>query len=253
MGARPCRCSIVPLPCSKKPPIFPTCHRPRAPCGCPPLGGGLCRRVQDAEEALHLAETAPGLEHVAAEASGSRASAFSASARWRRPSPLWKILCSAMNPGRGGKHRPPADGPGLGLPGHRQTCYGAPASTRKPWRNGSGKTTCTRRPCPEQPGCSVLHARRLRGRSRPWKKGWPAPARVGFRWQEALLLASLGDILSDLDEYESAHQTYTTAIRACTTGQLSIPGQLSFPGAGAPGALAGQIPGSPHHLQQVRR
>ncbi|MGA2489930.1 MAG: tetratricopeptide repeat protein [Anaerolineales bacterium] len=33
----------------------------------------------------------------------------------------------------------------------------------------------------------------------------------GFRWQEAMLLASLGDVLSDLDEYESAHQTYTTA------------------------------------------
>jgi ATP/maltotriose-dependent transcriptional regulator MalT/two-component SAPR family response regulator len=33
----------------------------------------------------------------------------------------------------------------------------------------------------------------------------------GFRWQEALMLASLGDVLSDLDDYESAHQTYTTA------------------------------------------
>ena len=37
-------------------------------------------------------------------------------------------------------------------------------------------------------------------------------ARQGnFRWQEALLMASLGDILCDLDEYESAQQTYTTA------------------------------------------
>lgn len=35
----------------------------------------------------------------------------------------------------------------------------------------------------------------------------------GFRSQEAILLASLGDILSDLDEYESAHQTYTAAFR----------------------------------------
>ena len=34
----------------------------------------------------------------------------------------------------------------------------------------------------------------------------------GFRWQEAMQLASLGDILSDLDEFESAHQTYATAI-----------------------------------------
>jgi len=33
----------------------------------------------------------------------------------------------------------------------------------------------------------------------------------GYRWQEAMQLASLGDVLSDLDEYESAHQTYTTA------------------------------------------
>jgi LuxR family maltose regulon positive regulatory protein len=33
----------------------------------------------------------------------------------------------------------------------------------------------------------------------------------GFRWQEAMQLASLGDILSDLDEYESALQTYANA------------------------------------------
>ncbi len=32
-----------------------------------------------------------------------------------------------------------------------------------------------------------------------------------YRPQEALLMASLGDILSDLDEFESARQTYTTA------------------------------------------
>lgn len=37
-------------------------------------------------------------------------------------------------------------------------------------------------------------------------------ARQGnLRWQEALLMASLGDILCDLDEYDSAHQTYTLA------------------------------------------
>ena len=35
----------------------------------------------------------------------------------------------------------------------------------------------------------------------------------GFHWQEALLLASLGDVLSDIDEYESAHQIYATALR----------------------------------------
>jgi LuxR family transcriptional regulator, maltose regulon positive regulatory protein len=35
----------------------------------------------------------------------------------------------------------------------------------------------------------------------------------GFRWQEAMQLASMGDVLSDLDEYESAHQTYTAATR----------------------------------------
>jgi len=35
----------------------------------------------------------------------------------------------------------------------------------------------------------------------------------GFHWQEALLLASLGDVLSDIDEYESAHHIYATALR----------------------------------------
>jgi ATP/maltotriose-dependent transcriptional regulator MalT/two-component SAPR family response regulator len=38
-------------------------------------------------------------------------------------------------------------------------------------------------------------------------------ARQGsFRWQEALLMASLGDILCDLDEYDSASQTYALAV-----------------------------------------
>jgi LuxR family transcriptional regulator, maltose regulon positive regulatory protein len=38
-------------------------------------------------------------------------------------------------------------------------------------------------------------------------------ARQGsFLWQEVMQLASLGDILSDLDEYESAYRTYATAM-----------------------------------------
>ena len=43
------------------------------------------------------------------------------------------------------------------------------------------------------------------------EEGLACARQGGFRWQEAMLLASLGDILSDLDEYESAHQTYITA------------------------------------------
>jgi len=43
------------------------------------------------------------------------------------------------------------------------------------------------------------------------EEGLACARQGGFRWQEALMLASLGDVLSDLDDYESAHQTYTTA------------------------------------------
>jgi LuxR family maltose regulon positive regulatory protein len=43
------------------------------------------------------------------------------------------------------------------------------------------------------------------------EKGLVCARQGGFRWQEAMQLASLGDVLSDLDEYESAHQAYTTA------------------------------------------
>ncbi|MBE3068160.1 MAG: tetratricopeptide repeat protein [Chloroflexi bacterium] len=45
------------------------------------------------------------------------------------------------------------------------------------------------------------------------EEGLACARQGGFRMQEALLLSSLGDVLSDIDEYESAHQTYTTAFR----------------------------------------
>ncbi|MGB8214508.1 MAG: tetratricopeptide repeat protein [Anaerolineales bacterium] len=49
--------------------------------------------------------------------------------------------------------------------------------------------------------------------ARTLEEGLVCARQGGFRWQEALLLASLGDVLSDLDEYESAHLTYATATR----------------------------------------
>lgn len=45
------------------------------------------------------------------------------------------------------------------------------------------------------------------------EEGLACARQGGFRWQEAILLASLGDILSDMDEYDSAHLTYSTAMR----------------------------------------
>jgi LuxR family maltose regulon positive regulatory protein len=48
---------------------------------------------------------------------------------------------------------------------------------------------------------------------RTLEEGLACARQGGFHWQEALLLASLGDILSDIDEYESAHLTYATALR----------------------------------------
>jgi ATP/maltotriose-dependent transcriptional regulator MalT/two-component SAPR family response regulator len=46
---------------------------------------------------------------------------------------------------------------------------------------------------------------------RTLEEGLACAHQGSFRTQEALLLASLGDVLSDLDEYESAQQIYTTA------------------------------------------
>ncbi len=43
------------------------------------------------------------------------------------------------------------------------------------------------------------------------EKGLECIRKSGFQWQRTLLLATLGDILSDLDEYASARQAYETA------------------------------------------
>ena len=74
----------------------------------------------------------------------------------------------------------------------------------------------------------------------------------GFRWQEALLLASLGDVLSDLDEYESAHQTYTTAIRLAHQVSYQFLVNYLLLAQTRLARLRGRFQEAHSHLQEVR-
>jgi two-component SAPR family response regulator len=80
-----------------------------------------------------------------------------------------------------------------------------------------------------------------------------ACARQGsFRTQEALLLASLGDVLSDLDEYESAHQTYSKATGLAQ--QVNYPFLVNYLllAQARLARLRGKFPEAHTHLRQVR-
>jgi LuxR family maltose regulon positive regulatory protein len=74
----------------------------------------------------------------------------------------------------------------------------------------------------------------------------------GFRWQEAMLLASLGDILSDLDEYESARQVYASATGlAQQVSYQFLLNYLSLVQARL-ARLRGELREAHSHLQEVR-
>jgi LuxR family maltose regulon positive regulatory protein len=78
-------------------------------------------------------------------------------------------------------------------------------------------------------------------------------ARQGsFRWQEALLLASLGDVLSDLDEYSSAHQTYATAIRLAQQVSYQFLVNYLLLAQARLARLQGRFQEARNHLQEAR-
>jgi LuxR family maltose regulon positive regulatory protein len=74
----------------------------------------------------------------------------------------------------------------------------------------------------------------------------------GFRWQEAMQLASLGDILSDLDEYESAHQIYVTATELAQQVSYQFLLNYLYLVQARLARLRGELREAHSHLQEVR-
>jgi ATP/maltotriose-dependent transcriptional regulator MalT/two-component SAPR family response regulator len=84
------------------------------------------------------------------------------------------------------------------------------------------------------------------------EEGLTCARQGGFRMQEALLLASLGDIFSDLDEYESAMQTYTTAIRFAQQVSYQFLVNYLLLAQARLARLRGRFQEAHNHLQAVR-
>ena len=84
------------------------------------------------------------------------------------------------------------------------------------------------------------------------EEGLACARQGGFRWQEALLLASLGDVLSDLDEYESASQTFATAIKLAQQVSYQFLVNYLLLAQARLARLRGRYQEAHSHLQEVR-
>ncbi|MBE3118231.1 MAG: tetratricopeptide repeat protein, partial [Candidatus Atribacteria bacterium] len=87
---------------------------------------------------------------------------------------------------------------------------------------------------------------------RTLEEGLACARQGGFRWQEAMQLASLGDVLSDLDEYESAHQTYATATGLAQQVSYQFLVNYLLLAQARLARLRGRFKEAHSHLQEVR-
>jgi LuxR family transcriptional regulator, maltose regulon positive regulatory protein len=186
------------------------------------LTGDYAGAVQDADEALRLAETAPDREHIRAEAQRFRGIClFRLGQVPQAFASLEDSLqrCELLGEPDGIAHLQMD----LGWVSQSTGKYAAAAGFYRQaidkWKRENNIYPLTE----SLNNLSVLYYVQgdYESAVRTLEEGLTSARQGGFRTQEALLLTGLGDILSDLDEFDSARQVYTTA--------FGIAQQVSYP------------------------